>query len=173
MMGQRGLSAFWATATAVLALASASPAGVQAQTNDKWIAIVTSAEPPNLDGCMSTNTFQSLVIKQNVVETLIEKNASDGVLKPRLATSWERVDDSNWRFKLRQGVTFHDGSPFNAQTLKRSLDRTMSRDIVCGDRTKFFNDLMIEVTPVNDYEINIKTARPESILAMRLVIGPH
>ena len=174
MKRQTGLR--WATAAAVLALAAAGPATAQTQMNSKWITIVTSAEPPNLDGCMSTNTFQSLVIKHNVVETLIDKSA-DGTLKPRLATSWERVDDSNWRFKLRQGVTFHDGSPFNAQSLKKSLDRTMSRDIVCGDRTKFFNDLLIEVTPINEYEINIKTQRPESILAMRLattaITGPN
>ncbi len=42
---------------------------------------------------------------------------------PALATSWETPSDATWRFKLRQGVKFHDGSPFNAEVAKYSLDR--------------------------------------------------
>ncbi len=151
------------------------PAAAQSQVTGKWITVVMPAEPPNLDGCMSSSTLQGSVLKQNIVESLLQK-AADGELKPRLATSWERIDDSNWRFKLRQGVTFHDGSPFNAATAKKSIDRSLSKAIVCSDRTKGFADLTFEVSAVDDYTLQIKTARPDSILPMRLatvgIVGP-
>jgi peptide/nickel transport system substrate-binding protein len=44
-------------------------------------------------------------------------------LKPALATSWRAVDDTTWEFKLREGVRFHDGSPFTAEDVKFSLER--------------------------------------------------
>ena len=49
--------------------------------------------------------------------------AADGRLIPGLATSWDIVDDHRWRFHLRQGVRFHDGSPFTAADVVFSLER--------------------------------------------------
>lgn len=46
-------------------------------------------------------------------------------LEPRLATSYEIIDEKTWEFKLREDVKFHDGTPFNASAVKFSLDRTM------------------------------------------------
>lgn len=43
---------------------------------------------------------------------------------PALAESWERVEDKRWRFKLRQGVRFHDGSAFTAEDVVASIART-------------------------------------------------
>jgi peptide/nickel transport system substrate-binding protein len=74
-------------------------------------------------------------------------------------------------------VTFHDGSPFNAQTAKRSLDRTMSKTLTCGNRTKFFSDLTFEATAVDPYTLDIKTSRPDRVLPIRLagttIVGPN
>ena len=117
------------------------------------------------------------VVKQNIVETFVEKSAADGALKPRLAVSWEQTEPTTWRFKLRQGVTFHDGSPFNAAAVKRSIDRTLGKALVCSDKNKGFSDLTLEVVPVDDYTVDIKTPRPEPILPMRLastsIVGPN
>ena len=55
----------------------------------------------------------------------------DEGLKPRLAESWEQVDDKTWRFKLRQGVTFSDGSAFDAEDVKHSFERAGSSEITC------------------------------------------
>jgi len=157
-----------AASAALLAMMLAQPAAAQNQPAAKWVTVVMPAEPPDLDGCDSSSTIQGTVLRQNIVETLIQKTAAQGELQPRLATSWERVDDSTWRVKLRQGVTFHDGSPFNAANAKKSIDRTLSKTIVCSDRTKGFADIGMEVTTPDDSTLLIKTTRPDSILPMRL-----
>lgn len=60
---------------------------------------------------------------------------------PVLATSWEHSDDAKvWTFHLRQGVHFHDGTPFNAQTVLRNLDR-----IAMGFRKSIFYYMSLEL----------------------------
>jgi peptide/nickel transport system substrate-binding protein len=60
----------------------------------------------------------------NTLQTLIRaSNTEMGVYEPVLATSWELAPDkSSYTFKLRRGVTFHDGTPFNAEAAKWNLD---------------------------------------------------
>ncbi len=63
----------------------------------------------------------------NLYEPLIYANppGSAEPFSPALATSWEVSKDGlEWTFHLRQGVTFHDGTPFNAAAVKYSIDRT-------------------------------------------------
>ena len=60
---------------------------------------------------------------RNVVETLTELNTVDGAIMPRLALSWKQIDANTWQFSLRKGVKFHDGTDFNADDVKFSLDR--------------------------------------------------
>ena len=65
----------------------------------------------------------------NVYEPLLWYNppGSDTQFTPALATEWSVSDDGlAWTFKLREGVTFHDGEPFNAAAAKAALDRTIS-----------------------------------------------
>ena len=56
-------------------------------------------------------------------DTLTGRDA-EGKATPRLALSWTHSDDyKTWTFKLRPGVKFHDGTPFNAQAVKWNFDR--------------------------------------------------
>jgi peptide/nickel transport system substrate-binding protein len=155
----------------------AGGADAQTKVSDRWITVVRPAEPDSLDGCNASHEAEGRIVKQNINETLINKNPADGSLTPRLALSWEPVDPNTWRIKLRQGVTFHDGSPFNAETAKRSLDRTMGKALNCANRTKFFGDVVMEVTPLADDVLQIKTQQPDPILPMRLastaIVGPN
>ncbi|WP_376099403.1 ABC transporter substrate-binding protein [Roseomonas sp. CCTCC AB2023176] len=59
---------------------------------------------------------------RHVFDSLIGQDENLG-LKPALATSWRAVADDVWEFKLREGVRFHDGSPFTAEDVKFSLER--------------------------------------------------
>ncbi|MFI4931350.1 MAG: ABC transporter substrate-binding protein, partial [Burkholderiales bacterium] len=63
------------------------------------------------------------MIAAALFDTLTARDA-DGKATPRLALSWTHSDDfKTWTFKLRPGVKFHDGTPFNAQALKWNFDR--------------------------------------------------
>jgi peptide/nickel transport system substrate-binding protein len=64
---------------------------------------------------------------RNVYETLTIYNAQTKQADPKLATSWRASKDGlTWTFKLRKGVKFHDGTPFNATVAKANLDRTIA-----------------------------------------------
>ncbi len=64
-----------------------------------------------------TNNINSLVY-----EFLVDRDKKLG-LAPGLAESWQRVNDTTWRFKLRSGVKFHDGTPFSADDVVFSFER--------------------------------------------------
>ena len=78
-----------------LALGSAWPALAQADTS---ITVVGPIEPNSLDVCESSNQAPGRITRQNVFETLTETSSDDGSVLPRLATEWEQINDTTWRF---------------------------------------------------------------------------
>jgi peptide/nickel transport system substrate-binding protein len=74
----------------------------------------------------SAENSNGIYILQNVYETLTRYNSETNEIEPLLATEWTQNEDGTvWEFKLREGVTFHDGTPLNAAAVKKSIDRTM------------------------------------------------
>ena len=90
------------------------------------ITIVMPEELDIVDPCHASRSNIGRVVKQNVAETLTEINPDDASITPRLATSWERIDDRTWRFQLREGVVFHDGTPMDAEAVATSINRTLN-----------------------------------------------
>ena len=79
-------------------------------------------------------------------------------LRPGLAVSWKPIDDTTWEFKLRQGVTFHDGSPFTADDVVFTFQRAPN---VEGSPSSFGTYLKgKEIIRIDDYTVHIKTDRP-------------
>uniref|UniRef100_A0A7J3TGU8 ABC transporter substrate-binding protein n=1 Tax=Geoglobus ahangari TaxID=113653 RepID=A0A7J3TGU8_9EURY len=64
--------------------------------------------------------------KAMIVETLVEANP-DFTLKPGLAESWEQINDTQWKFYLRKGVKFHDGTEFTADAVKWSIENALNK----------------------------------------------
>ncbi|MGG3884033.1 ABC transporter substrate-binding protein [Brevibacillus panacihumi] len=107
-----------------------------------------------LTGSVLVNTFDYLVVKDR-----------DGKFKPNLAESWENIDDTTWRFKLRQGVKFHNGDPFTAKDVKFSLER-ISRE---KKFTNYRNYKQIkEVKIIDEHTVDIITDGPDPILLNRI-----
>ncbi len=99
------------------------------------------------------------IVLQNVYETLTRFNppGSSELLSPGLAVEWESNDDATfWTFKLRDGVIFHDGSPFNAEAVRASLQRTI--DLGLGAAYIFLPIESMEV--VDDLTISFSLAWP-------------
>lgn len=147
---------------AAIAFAVMSPNSSTAAESD--IVIVLETQPDQLDPCQASKSQVGKVIKQNVIETLTEIDPVTGQVNPRLATEWSMVDDLTWRFKLRENVVFHDGTPFNAQAVQYSVERTLDESIDCEIRVKYFGGLALEIAPISDYEIEVKTNTAVPIL---------
>ncbi|GGH37426.1 peptide/nickel transport system substrate-binding protein [Cribrihabitans marinus] len=119
---RRGLLA--ATSGALLAF-TALPMPAAAQTPPGVLIVGQIAEPKSLDPAAVTavNDFRILV---NVYEGLTRYKSGTLEVEPGLATSWEISEDgTEYTFTLREGVTFHDGTPFNAEAVKFNFDRML------------------------------------------------
>src|SRR5205823_10966921 len=82
-------------------------------------------DPTVLDPDMHRETPSSNVIR-HIYDALLERDA-EGALVPGLAESWQYVDDVTLELKLRSGVTFSNGEPFNAEVAKYNLDRVTGK----------------------------------------------
>ncbi len=88
------------------------------------ITYATSSDMTTLDP--SSEFSNSVILLPNVYETLTRWNPATNQAEALLATSWSISSDGlTWNWTLRQGVTFHDGTAFNANALKFSIDRTV------------------------------------------------
>ena len=141
-------------ATAVLSALCAASLSVGAQT----IRIANQGDALSLDP-HSLNESLQLSTTANVYETLTGRN-KDLSLAPLLATSWKQVSPSVWRFELRKGVQFHDGTPFTADDVLFSLARAGGDG---SDMKSNTNDIK-EVRKVNDHTIDIETKAPFPVL---------
>ena len=147
--------------TAFLLLSSGS---VFAQSAPDTVTIVLPGGPDRLDPCETPRSVIGRIIKQNVVESLVELDYQTSDVKPRLATSWEQTSPTTWVFHLRDGVKFHDGSPFNAAAVTHSLERTLDPNLTCITRTKYFGGIDITARAVDDLTVEFTTKTPMPIL---------
>lgn len=140
-------------------------AGVPALAQDKQaVTIVLPSGPDRLDPCETPRSVIGRIIKQNVVETLVELDYTDGSTHPRLATSWEQVSPTEWTFKLRNGIKFHDGAPFDAAAVVYTLERTLDPALTCITRTKYFDGNELTAAAVDAETLKIVTKTPMPIL---------
>jgi peptide/nickel transport system substrate-binding protein len=85
------------------------------------LSVALAGDPGTLDPTLGFSVAELAVI-DSMYEGLIGFNEHYD-LAPSLATSWRSSDDAReWTFELRDGVTFHDGAPFDASAVKRSLE---------------------------------------------------
>jgi len=110
----------------MLALVFAGCGGGAGTGNASVLYHAVSSEPfITLDP--SAENSNGIYILQNVYETLTRYNSETNEVEPWLATEWTKNDDGTvWEFKLREGVTFHDGTPLTAESVKKSIERTIN-----------------------------------------------
>ena len=114
--------------------------------------MVTTTDPANVSAATMLKEVAG------VCETLVYAD-SDFKLQPMLATEWEQTSDTTWEFKLRDDVTFHDGTKFNADAVKWCLER--ERDENSAFKGSTFID---SVDVVDEYTIRINTTQPTTEL---------
>jgi peptide/nickel transport system substrate-binding protein len=142
---------------AVAALLAIQCSSVQAAPNA--ITVALPGDFPGLDPSKDTSPL-GFNYRLNVFDALTELQR-DGKLNPRLAESWTFSPDlTEWTFKLRQGVKFHDGSPFSADDVVFTINR-IKADNTSPVRT--FIRLVDSVAKVDDHTVRFKLTQPYGI----------
>jgi peptide/nickel transport system substrate-binding protein len=148
---------------ALLLSACLAPA---AWAQDAGVTIVLNEEPDLLEPCMATRSNIGRVIMQNVSETLTELDVrGDAGLMPRLAESWEQQEDGNWRFTLRDGVTFSDGTTLDAADVVHSIERAFDASLTC-ESPRYFGEATVTATAVDDLTVDIAVDPVQPILPL-------
>jgi peptide/nickel transport system substrate-binding protein len=122
-------------------------------------AEVAAADPARHHSIPDTNYALA------VFDTLYLNN-EQAIPQPRLAVSHKIVNNTTWEFKLRKGVTFHNGTPMTAKDVKFSIDRMIDPQT----KTFFFPFISTiqEVKIIDDFTIHIITKGPDPLLLKRL-----
>jgi peptide/nickel transport system substrate-binding protein len=163
-----------ALAALLAAPLAALPGASGAQTQPKVLRIaMTAADVPTTTG-MPNNGFEGMrFLGYPVFEGLVGWDHSDpkklSDLKPGLAERWEQdeADPRKWRFFLRQGVSFHDGTPFTADAVIWNLDRYMKNDSPQFDAAgsaivRGRVPILAAWRKIDDHTVELETSRPVS-----------
>jgi peptide/nickel transport system substrate-binding protein len=133
------------------------------------IVIALNDETPTMEMWQAYATYGYPVIR-NTNEGLVNRNPANNQLVGELATKWEAINDTTWRFYLRPNVKFHDGSPFNSEVAAFSINDTWSKEN--NFRIRTFIGPEFQAKPVDDLTLDVVTATPDPILPERLYFGP-
>jgi peptide/nickel transport system substrate-binding protein len=179
----RSISLRTAFALVMLALTGSQPVAAQGTLR----VAMTLADIPLTDGAPDQGTegvrFSGYTIFDPLVNWDLSQADHPADITPGLATEWApRADDpTRWIFKLRQGVRFHDGSPFNADAVIFSLERAMNSahpayDASAHRQLALFIPAVKAWRKIDDFTVEIETKGVASQLPYQLtrflVISP-
>lgn len=126
---------------------------------DEAITIGMNELPSSLDPPADW-AIASTWIHMNLFDCLVWRDRETAEFEPWLASSWENVDDTTWRLQLREGVTFHNGEPFDADAVKWTYERIQNgtaEDFITYNQWLFID----EITALSPYEVEITTVEPD------------
>lgn len=130
------------------------PFATQAQSRKDTMVLAMALEPaPGLDPTGGAAAAISEISLYNIFEPLVKINP-DGSISPLLAESWEVSPDlKTYTFRLRKGVKFQNGEPFNASAVKFSFERAASEKSVNKDKRTYAK--MASVSAVDEHTVVI------------------
>tara|TARA_R110002049_G_scaffold203654_1_gene374218 strand:- start:14025 stop:15542 length:1518 start_codon:yes stop_codon:yes gene_type:complete len=141
---------FKSTITAI-ALAAASGAA-WADKADDTLRVAFTKELENVDSYFNSSR-EGVVLQRAIWDGLIYRDPATNEYKGNLATEWEWIDDTTIEFKLREGVTFHDGSDFSADDVVFTVNYVA--DEANGVKTQRNVNWMKSAEKIDDYTVRI------------------
>ena len=161
-MTARASGAFGAALLA--AMLAGAPATAQPRKDSAVLAM--TLEPTGMDPTAGAASAIAEIVLYNIFETLTKIN-SDSRTTPLLAESWIVSPDLKaWTFKLRQGVKFHNGEPFNAATVKFSFERAVDKASVNKDKATFANIERVDTPDAGTVVLNLKNGDPDLLFKL-------
>ena len=121
------------------------------------------------------NRFTGLTMYDALTMWDLSSATKASVVIPGLATEW-KVDDADktkWTFKLRPGVTFHDGAPFNADAVVWNVEKVLNKDAVQFDAsqvgvTASRMPTLVSAKKIDDMTVELTAKEPDSFLPINL-----
>ena len=150
-------------AAAAVPLTAGGPALAQT-TQKKELITAQSGDVSKFDPHYSTSS-NDVRVSFNLFDNLTSRHP-DGKLYPGLATEWKLEGPTTWRFKLRQGVKFHNGDPLTSADVKYSIERTYDPAAKTMVATVFGTIEKVDAPDAST--IVITTKKPDPLLAARL-----
>jgi peptide/nickel transport system substrate-binding protein len=146
-------------AVVVAVLAVGSTAAAQDRVKSKEIVVGLGAEPRTMLAVTIVDWTTNNML-EHIYDRLLDRDAKTFKPKPMLAESWKIVNDTTWEFKLRKGVRFHNGEPFNAQSVKATIDYALDPANKTHYATASYWGPVKEVQVVDDQTVRFVTAKP-------------
>jgi peptide/nickel transport system substrate-binding protein len=137
-------------------------------TSETVLRVARNAAPPSL-GNPFTSVGQPGSGVWSVLFDGLTLIGTGGALRPGLALSWEITSDTRWLFKLRNGVTFHNGEPMTADSIAAMLEYLRSPE---GRRFYISSevDTISSIEVIDTETIAIETLTPDAILPKRMAL---
>jgi peptide/nickel transport system substrate-binding protein len=143
---------------AVALLAAGAPgARAQDRARAKEVVVGLAAEPRTMLAVTIVDWTTSAQL-EHIYDRLLDRDAKTLKPKPMLATGWKVINDTTWEFMLRPGVKFHNGEPFNAQSVKATLEYL--QDPANKSHYAAYWKAVKDVQVVNDSTVRIVTDKP-------------
>ncbi len=117
-----------------------------------------------VDDTLNPMNEQYTTFQFNALDSLVRQLRGDAEAEPRLAEEWTRKSDTVWTFKLRQGVTFHDGSPVTIDDVIFSITEVTAKQYAGS----MFLTSVKDVRKVDATTLRIETNAPDPLLLARL-----
>ncbi|MBI4278958.1 MAG: hypothetical protein HY660_10920 [Armatimonadetes bacterium] len=150
----------------VIPLAVGDPTAAQPATREKILTMAFDTKIISLD-VVTVAERATAVVGRHVYETLVTRNEK-GEFVPRLAAWWKTVSPTEWEFKLRRGVKWHDGRPFTARDVKFSLDRYNNPAVQSPLRPLW--EFLDRVDAVDEQTVRIRTRVPMGPMLSNLML---
>jgi peptide/nickel transport system substrate-binding protein len=144
--------------------ATEAPAAEEPAAGPKTLTVAVGSESYHIRGWTIDTDDAFSMSYYGILETLVKVDY-DGNMVPMLAESWEQVDDTTWQFNLRQGVSFTNGEPFNAEAVVKSFDYIINSPTPPRGITA---DTFTSVEATNEYTVTITTATFDALVPNRL-----
>ena len=160
-----------ATTQAAAAAETATEAPTEAPAPEylDTLTIGISAYPTNLDPSITVGNNYSTI--ENQIFDRLLYNTPDGVTS-YICESWEQIDDLTHEFKLKSGITFHDGSPLTAEDVKFSFDRhLLDADAVYSTNVTTLLDTIESAEAVDDLTFRLHLKYNDPTIYPRLGAG--
>src|SRR5712671_3236468 len=136
-----------------------------AQTREETLIYALQSDIDNWDPPNSV-LREAIILGYHVFDHLAVRDLKTRKVIPNLAISWKTIDDTTWEVKLRQGVKFHDGTPFTSKDVRATFDRVLDpvkKMIARGNHAKIKT---VEI--VDDYTVRFKTDGPYPLFVERM-----